>query len=532
MKKRMFAKISGGADATPNLVATEADAHRIENNKPTKIFFTIRTDNKAKLRHAFQHGRLFFIFLSMNYKNRLKWWLTGVTLAALATPLMAQNQWTYDFNKGLLPIEANGIALKPLGASGKFIKEVVPGSGTKGVPEITRTVYKFENNTGLQFNNAQAGGFLNKSFTVEMYFKLDTLGSWKRVLDFKNRKSDYGSYIFDGKLNFYDYAIGEKAPVRARQYIHYVLSRDIETKMIKMYVNGQSKLEFKDPGTEAMLDQDQVLNFFQDDLIANHEASSGSVALIRLYDRVMTPVFIRRSYQTISKINHAPEEIEEKIPEEPVALPENAPVPKGRFVKVTGKVYDGATLSPAEADVSVRQSHNDSLVLTTKARNGTYTVQLQPDHAYRIFVEATGFEPRVISVQTKKQAHEVKSLIKLTREKFNTPLVDIFFDQSDETLDQRAKASLDTVAAFFNKRQDLKIVLKGHTDNLGKFDKNLELSGLRVSSVKNYLLGKGIPPERIDGAGYGSARPSQFNLSEEQRRRNRRVEIWAEAIKR
>ncbi len=42
-------------------------------------------------------------------------------------------------------------------------------------------------------------------------------------------------------------------------------------------------------------------SIFQDDLIANHEASAGTIALIRLYDRVMTPVFVRRDYQTISK---------------------------------------------------------------------------------------------------------------------------------------------------------------------------------------------------------------------------------------
>jgi OOP family OmpA-OmpF porin len=532
MKKRTFANISGGADATPNLVATEADAHRIENNNPTKIFFTIRTNNEAKLRLRAHHRRLFFIFLRMNYKNGLKAWLTATILAIFTTPLLAQTQWTYDFNKGLLPIEANGIALKPLGTPGKLVKEIVPGSGVNGVPEIIRTVYKFENNTGLQFNNAQAGGFLNKSFTVEMYFKLDTLGSWKRVLDFKNRKSDYGSYIFDGKLNFYDFAIGEKAPVRPRQYIHYVLSRDFETKVIKMYVNGLAKLEFKDPGTEAMLDQDQVLNFFQDDLVANHEASSGSVALIRLYDRVMTPVFIRRSYQTISRINAVPEEIEEKQPEEPVAETEDAPVRRGNFVVVTGKVYDGATLSPAQADVSVRESRNDSLVVTTKTENGSYSVELQPEQSYRISVEATGYEPRVISIKTKKRSQEVKSLVRLTKEKFNSPLIGVQFDQSSESLDDKAKQSLDSMAAYFNRRIDLKVVLKGHTDNQGDFSKNLALSEQRVLAVKSYLIEKGILSERIVGAGYGSARPSQFNLSEEQRRKNRRVEIWAEPIKR
>ncbi len=447
-------------------------------------------------------------------------------------PLSAQTQWTYDFNKGLLPIENGGTALKSLGSIGQFIKEVVPGSGKNGVPELIRTVYKFENNSGLQFNNAQANGFLNKSFTIEIYFKLDTLGSWKRVIDFKNRKSDYGSYIYDGKLNFYDYAVGEKAPVRPKQYIHYVLSRDWDTKIIRMYINGQSKLEFKDPGTEAMLDQDQVLNFFQDDLVANHEASAGSVALIRFYDRVMNPVFIRRSYQTISRLNKPEEDLEEKTEEIVVANPQSAPKIAERLVQVTGKVYDGATLSPAKADVSVRKVANDSLVLKTETENGSYTLRLQPEQAYRVIVEAEGFLLRTIALKTKNHDQDLKSLVRLTKENFESPLLDILFSQSNEEIDQAAIAALDSMVSFFQKKQYLKILLKGHTDNQGDFSKNLKLSEQRVTAVKNYLVQKGIPVERIEGTGYGSARPSRLNQSEEQRRRNRRVEIWAEPIKR
>jgi OmpA-OmpF porin, OOP family len=531
IKNRILAKIKGGADSTPNLVATEAEAHKTENNKPIKIFFKPNKNYPAKIRLAYDHHPLFFIILNMNYKLSINWLLIFVLMGS-ATPLFSQTQWTYDFNKGLLPIESGGTALKPLGKPGKFIKEVVPGSGTNGVPEIIRTVYKFENNTGLQFNNALANGFLSKSFTIEIYFKLDTLGSWKRVLDFKNRKSDYGGYIYDGKLNFYDYAIGEKAPIRAGQYMHYVLSRDFDTRMIKMYINGQSKLEFKDPGVEGLLDQDQVLNFFQDDLVANHEAGPGSVALIRLYDRVMNPVFIRRSYQTISSISKPAEETEEKTEEQQTLTQEVAPKSNERLVKVVGKVYDGVTLKPAQADVLVRKASNDSLVVQTKTENGTYTLHLQPEQSYRISVQSLGFKPRTIPIKTKNYSQDLKDLVRLTRENYEQPLTDVLFPQGKEELDEVAKAALDSMAAYFDKRKDLRIILKGHTDNLGDFAKNLDLSGQRVATVKNYLSGKGISADRIQGSGYGSARPNQFKQSEEQRRRNRRVEIWAEPVKR
>jgi outer membrane protein OmpA-like peptidoglycan-associated protein len=455
--------------------------------------------------------------------------LAAILLSTLAFHSYSQNQWTYDFNNGLNPIESGGPALKVLGAPGQFVKEKVPGSDY-----LFRSIYVFEKNSGLQFNNAETKGFLNKSFTVEIYFKLDELDSWKRVLDFKNRKSDYGSYIYSGKLNFYDYAISEKAPVRANQYVHYVYSRDFETKTIRMYINGLSKVEFKDPGIEGMLDADQVLNLFQDDLIANHEASAGTVALIRLYDRVMTPVFVRRSYQTIKKTFQEPVAKEEEEPApEPAAPAAPASTRNKNLSLVTGRVYDGRNLKPVnDAEVVVRKSDSDSLVAHTKTVDGIYSVELPPFETYRVSAQADGFQSRNITVRTNNRHEEIKSLISLSPETYSAPLSTLYFSQSNEVLEDDALPALDSIVSYFQKRQDLKIVLKGHTDNTGDFTKNLDLSNKRVGTVKTYLIGKGIASNRIEGSGYGSAQPQRMNQTEALKKSNRRVEVWAEPIKR
>jgi OOP family OmpA-OmpF porin len=455
-------------------------------------------------------------------------WLYLFVFLTTGIPSFSQNQWTYDFNNGLNSIESGGIPLKILGQPGQYVKEKIPGS-----EDLFRTTYRFEKNSGLQFNNTEAKGFLNKSFTVEIYFKLDTLGSWKRVLDFKNRKSDFGSYIYDGKLNFYDFAISEKAPIRRNQYLHYVYTRDFETKTIKMYINGLSKLEFKDPGTEGVLDQDQVLNLFQDDLIANHEASAGSVALIRIYDRVMTPVFIRRSFQSINKTASRKEEEEKVVTEEIKEVVKEEPQRVSNLVKVSGRVYDGRNLKPVQdAKVSVRQARNDSLVTQTKTIDGLYIVELKPYESYKISVDAIGFQSKSIPVKTSGKSQEVKSLFNLSAESYDSPVATILFPQSLEVMEGDAKTKLDSMVSYFNSRQDLKILLKGHTDNMGNFEKNIELSRQRVEVVKSYLIERGIPNERIEGIGYGSARPNSLNQTEAQKQRNRRVEVWAEPIKR
>jgi outer membrane protein OmpA-like peptidoglycan-associated protein len=448
-------------------------------------------------------------------KNALRAMLVTL-LCTTALHIHAQNQWTYDFNNGLVPIETGGPSLKPLGQPGKIIKEQIPGSDY-----LFRSIYVFEKNSGLQFNNAETKGFL------------DELDSWKRVLDFKNRKSDYGTYIYNGKLNFYDFAVSEKAPVRANQYVHYVYSRDFETKTIKMYINGLSKVEFKDPGTEGVVDVDQVLNMFQDDLIAGNEASAGTVALIRIYDRVMTPVFVRRSYQTISKNFKEPVAKAQEPEEKKVVEEKPGPARNKNLALVTGRVYDGRDLKPVnDAEVHVRKSANDSLVAHTKTVDGVYTVELPPHETYRITAQADGFQSKNVTVRTNNRFEEIKALMSMAPETHSTPLSTLYFSQGTEVLEDGALADLDSIVSYFQKRQDLRLVLKGHTDNTGSFEKNLELSNKRVETVKTYLIGKGIVADRIDGSGYGSAQPRRMNQSEELKKSNRRVEVWAEPIKR
>jgi outer membrane protein OmpA-like peptidoglycan-associated protein len=73
--------------------------------------------------------------------------------------------------------------------------------------------------------------------------------------------------------------------------------------------------------------------------------------------------------------------------------------------------------------------------------------------------------------------------------------------------------------------QDVKIHVNGYTDDKGGYTININLSEFRATSVKSYLVGKGIDMTRIKVKGYGSERPRSSNSSEEGRRLNRRVEI-------
>ncbi len=71
----------------------------------------------------------------------------------------------------------------------------------------------------------------------------------------------------------------------------------------------------------------------------------------------------------------------------------------------------------------------------------------------------------------------------------------------------------------------LKILIEGHTDNIGKKEVNQKLSEQRAESVKATLVQKGIEEEGIKTTGFGQDKPLSDNSKEEGRAKNRRVEI-------
>ena len=73
--------------------------------------------------------------------------------------------------------------------------------------------------------------------------------------------------------------------------------------------------------------------------------------------------------------------------------------------------------------------------------------------------------------------------------------------------------------------EGLKLGVYGHTDNSGSDDVNVPLSEKRAAAVRDYLLGKGLTPDRIETKGYGAAKPVADNATTDGRSRNRRVEI-------
>ena len=88
-----------------------------------------------------------------------------------------------------------------------------------------------------------------------------------------------------------------------------------------------------------------------------------------------------------------------------------------------------------------------------------------------------------------------------------------------------SKANLDKMAETLNKYADTKIIVAGHTDDTGSDAFNQTLSEKRAAAVVSYLAGKNVAADRLTGEGFGESQPVVANDSDENRAKNRRVEV-------
>jgi chemotaxis protein MotB len=113
---------------------------------------------------------------------------------------------------------------------------------------------------------------------------------------------------------------------------------------------------------------------------------------------------------------------------------------------------------------------------------------------------------------------------------------EVFFDAGSAAVRPEGRAELDKLASALLELEkqipsDISWVLRidGHTDvrpiASAQFPSNWELSAARAISVVQYLIGKGISPQRLVAAGFGEFQPLDTAQNEDAYRRNRRIEL-------
>jgi chemotaxis protein MotB len=113
---------------------------------------------------------------------------------------------------------------------------------------------------------------------------------------------------------------------------------------------------------------------------------------------------------------------------------------------------------------------------------------------------------------------------------------EVLFDTGSAAIRPEGKVELDKLAAALTELEkqippEIAWVLRidGHTDvrpiSSPQFPSNWELSSARAISVVQYLISRGISPQRLVAAGFGEFQPLDGGTTEEAYRRNRRIEL-------
>jgi peptidoglycan-associated lipoprotein len=95
-------------------------------------------------------------------------------------------------------------------------------------------------------------------------------------------------------------------------------------------------------------------------------------------------------------------------------------------------------------------------------------------------------------------------LEELNRQK---PLTDAFFAYDSTELNETARAALTRNSDWMKKWRSTKVMVEGHADNRGTNEYNFALAERRAHAVRDYLVGLGIPADRITTVSKGEEAP-------------------------
>lgn len=195
-----------------------------------------------------------------------------------------------------------------------------------------------------------------------------------------------------------------------------------------------------------------------------------------------------------------------------------------------GIVRNALTQQPLEASIELVSLQNPNTVqhFSSDPITGTYTAVLNQQGAYALFVQKPNYLFKSLHFDlTPQTSLNTKLNISLSPIQKNAQeiLNNIFFDRGQWELQPTSITELQKLVVLLEQNPQLSLTIAGHTDDIGKDSDNLVLSQKRAKAVLDFLVQKGISPQRLKAEGYGETRPLVENTNEENRQRNRRIEI-------
>ncbi len=210
-------------------------------------------------------------------------------------------------------------------------------------------------------------------------------------------------------------------------------------------------------------------------------------------------------------------------------LREDIRPPKIFWVK--GQVFDEKTKEGLPSSVELTDINTQqviSKVQTDEAGNYLTTLPIGKNYAFNVNRKGYLFFSAHYDLSSNSLDTIFKADIPLQPIEQGAMIVlnNIFFDSKQTELKSASQVELNKIIQLMKDNPQLKILISGHTDNIGKPQDNLLLSEGRAVAVTNYLLAsKQIAKDRIVFKGMGATKPVSDNSLAEGRAQNRRTEL-------
>src|SRR5688572_20764575 len=120
--------------------------------------------------------------------------LTTVTIICSFASFAQNDTYRYHFNGHLNEMYSKAPALTAQ-CTGTY--------GTETLVGVAKKTYRFDNGCGLIYNDAVRNFITSGQYTIELYFRIDTITGYKKLIDFDSLKQDAGLYNQNGRIVLY-----------------------------------------------------------------------------------------------------------------------------------------------------------------------------------------------------------------------------------------------------------------------------------------------------------------------------------------
>lgn len=202
---------------------------------------------------------------------------------------------------------------------------------------------------------------------------------------------------------------------------------------------------------------------------------------------------------------------------------------------VEGMITDATTGLPLTDDrtmLTVISANLDTVIMIDA--DGRFRLDLKPNTDYKFIASDSGMlsQSRMVSTKGLGVSTTLHAEIDLMPMVFDKAIMvhNIYYDYDKWDIRPDAALELDKLAKVFNDNPQLHFQLGSHTDSRGGDMYNLVLSDSRAKSAVDYLIRKGVDPDRLEARGFGETQlingcVNGADCTEEEHQANRRTEF-------